>query len=398
MPIYKPKPFRIAMIPTSNAGVNYYRMATWAYEMRKYKGVEVALYRFSYDMIDPHPWQQEMARDPQIRHEINSLCAAADVVIWQAVHYPHTLEFFHEMQHRHGKFTIVETDDNYVDLPVWNEAFRSFAPGSPYRRNSIDCMRSADAVIVSTPYLRDHYRQFNENIHIIENSLDFAGVKGFVGWDEAIPRRHSGLRIGWIGGRSHFNDIDEVAPILKVILQKNRDVELVLVNSAFRQSCESLKVPYPFEGMKNVREADRSVSINRYAAFAASFGFDIGIAPLVDCGFNRAKSNLRWLEYSAMNIPTISSNVGHFQQTIRHGEDGFLAASPWEWQKCLGSLMNSPELRSSIGRQAGKRVRNDFNVRRNAASYIRLLKKLVNTNFTKEDLWISPTSKVLSAT
>jgi glycosyltransferase involved in cell wall biosynthesis len=105
------------------------------------------------------------------------------------------------------------------------------------------------------------------------------------------------------------------------------------------QSCKALGVKYPFEGLKNVHIADRGVPINRYAAFAASFGFDIGIAPLVDCNFNRSKSNLRWLEYSALKIPTVATDISHFRQTVRNGEDGFLIKNNDldEWVTRLGS-------------------------------------------------------------
>src|SRR5262245_9157704 len=56
------KPFRIAMIPASTDGVNYYRMAAWAFEMRKYKNVIVDLLWFKYeiDPSRPHPWQEDL--------------------------------------------------------------------------------------------------------------------------------------------------------------------------------------------------------------------------------------------------------------------------------------------------------------------------------------------------
>lgn len=391
------KPFRIAMIPSSTDGVNYYRLATWAFEMRKYKNTLVDLLWFKYeiDPSRPHPWQEDMQSDEaatqmlgltigqQIRGEIDHACERADVVVWHPMYYDWSLEFFLEMQHKHQKPFVVEMDDNYVDVPQWNEAYHSFKNGQSYRRIALDCMRNADAVIVTTSHLADTYAEVNDNIYIVPNSLDFKGDRKFIGWDRVSTRKHKGVRIGWIGGRSHFNDLMMVAPALREILVIHPETTLCLVNSAMKPSCESLGIAYPFKGIETrVHYADRSVAINRYASFAASFGFDIGIAPLVDCNFNRSKSNLRWLEYSALSTPTVASPVSHFVETIQSGVDGILVKdnSLDDWVTQLGLLVRDKEKRTEIGRNAGRRVRRDFNVMRNAPRYLRMLKEIANTN------------------
>jgi len=378
LPHSKSRPFRIAFIPTANGGVNYTRMASWAFEMRKYRNVETAVFAFQYNMIPTHPWQRDIISVPSIRQEIECFARASDVMIWQPVYYDHTLNFFNEIRQKYGKPTFVETDDNYIDVPAWNEAFHSFKPTSAHRYAATETMSFADGMFVSTPHLKELYGRYNENVHVIENSLDFKGDRKFVGWDQVSVRKHKGIRIGWIGGRSHFNDLMLVAPALREILLKYPEVTLCLVNSAIQPSCKALGIAYPFEGLSNVHYADRSVPINRYAQFAASFGFDIGIAPLVDCNFNRSKSNLRWLEYSAMKLPTVATDISHFSQSIRDGQDGFLIKNNdlQEWQKRLEMLIEDQGLREEVGRQAYKRVKKDFNLKNNAPKYVRLLKKL----------------------
>jgi glycosyltransferase involved in cell wall biosynthesis len=384
------------MIPASTDGVNYYRLAAWAFEMRKYKNTIVDLLWFKYeiDPSRPHPWQEDLrSNEPsqqyagltigqQIYAEIDHACELADVVIWHPMYYEWSLDFFLEMQHKHQKPFIIEVDDNYIDVPPWNEAFHSFRNGSSFRRISLDCMRNADALTVTTPHLGRTYGSINDNIYVIENSLDFKGDRKFIGWDQVSVRKHEGIRLGWIGGRSHFQDLMMVAPILRETLIKHPEVTLCLVNSAIQQSCKALGKPYPFEGLKNVHYADRSVAINRYARFMAHFGFDIGIAPLVDCNFNRSKSNLRWLEYSALSVPCIATNVSHFNQSITHGVDGLLIDQndPKRWATAIENLITDKDLRESIGRSAYKRVKRDFNVARNAPKYLRLLKTIANAS------------------
>lgn len=377
--------FRIAFIPNQNAGVNYYRMAEWAFEMRNYRNVECALYGFQYHMIQPHPWELEMKDDPTIRHRISMLCDAADVVVWHPLHYGHSLEFFNELKMKYGKPFLVETDDNYVDIPPWNEGFHSYGPGAFHRRMAVESLCNAEGLIVSTNHLLNTYTSdafpFNANAEVVENSLDFKGDQSFVGWDKVSVRKHKGIRVGWIGGRTHFNDLMEVAPVLRVLCEKYRNkVTLVLVNSALKLSCEAQGIKYPFEGLPNVQEADRSVDINRYAPFAASFGFDIGIAPLVDCNFNRSKSNLRWLEYAGMKVPCVATSIGQFAETIDHGEDGFLIKDNDldEWKRTLETLILNENVRVGIGQMAYKKAKDRFNVKNNAPRYVRYMKKIVS--------------------
>lgn len=381
------------MIPSSTDGVNYYRLATWAFEMRKYRNTIVDLLWFKYevDPSRPHPWQEDMKRDDAswdmpgltvgqyIRGCIDRACELADVVVWHPMYYDWSFEFFLEMQHKHQKPFIVEVDDNYVDVPPWNEAYYGFRNGSPFRRISIDCMRNADAMFVTTPHLGETYAGINDNIYVIENSLDFKGDRKFVGWDKVSVRKHAGTRIGWIGGRAHFDDLMMVAPALREVLKENPEVTLCLVNSAIKQSCESLGKAYPFTGLK-VHYADRSVPINRYAKFMASFGFDIGIAPLVDCNFNRSKSNLRWLEYSATSRPTVATDISHFSQSIQSGFTGLLIGQNdlKKWKDALTMLVRDPNYRDELGRNAYKRVKKDFNVAKNSPKYLRLLKQIAN--------------------
>lgn len=374
------KTFRIAMIPTANAGVNYYRLAAYAFEMRKYRNVEVSLFSFQYDMNEVHPWQKDFESNPHVRAGIESLCEMADIVIWQPTHYGNTLDFFLEMQHKYQKPMLVEMDDNYVDVPEWSEAFNSFQANSNYRRAAVTQMKYADGMIVSTPYLRDVYSQFNERISIVPNSLDFKGDSKFVGWDKVSVRKHKGTRIGWIAGRAHFNDLMMVAPAIKEVLLRHPEVTFCLVNSALKPSCEYLGKPFPFEGLKNIHYADRSVPINRYAKFMASLGFDIGIAPLVDCNFNRSKSNLRWLEYSALHLPTVATSISNFKESIQHGQTGFLIHDNdlQKWVEALEYLISDDVSRETIGNNAYKQVKKYFSVKNNAPRYIRHLKEIVN--------------------
>lgn len=360
------------MIPTANGGVNYYRMAAFAFEMRKHKNVEVSLFAFQYNMNDPHPWQRDITTNPVVQEQIESLCAVADIVIWQPVFYQHTLEFFTAMRAKYEKPMLVETDDNYIDVPPWNEAFHSFGPNSSIRSIALEHMKMADGMIVTTPFLKKLYGEYNDNIHLMQNSLDF-GI-----WDKVAVKRHKYTRIGWIGGRTHVKDLLIVAPVLREILEKRKDVWFYVINSALKASAEAQGEDWALHGLPNVYYTDRNAPINLYPRFMSHFNFDIGIAPLEDCNFNRGKSNLRWLEYSALKIPTVATKISHFEQTVTHGRDGLLVKNNdlKAWKRNLEDLIDDDSLRRALGRNAYNTVKNSFNVRKTSASYLKLLKEI----------------------
>lgn len=375
------------MIPTANAGVNYYRMATFAWQMRKYKDVEVALFAFQYGMVEPHPWQRDLAEMPIVRQQIASLCDVADLVIWQPVHYRHSLDFFVEMRSRFEKPMLVESDDNYVDVPTWNESHESFKPRSSIRATAIEHMRLSDGLVLSTPYLSEAYSKFHSQHLVVPNALDFKV------WDPVSPpKRHSRVRIGWIGGRTHIRELLMVAPVIKEVIAENPDVWFYVINSGLKHYAKAEKVPYVFEDTERVFYTDRNVSINLYPRFMSSFGFDIGIAPLEDCHFNRAKSNLRWLEYSALRVPTVATDISHFSQTVRNGQDGFLVKNNdlGEWKRRLTDLVRDTRLRQQIGEAAYRRVKSDFNVRKTAGRYLSRLKDIAGIGGNDEQNGLVP--------
>jgi glycosyltransferase involved in cell wall biosynthesis len=84
----------------------------------------------------------------------------------------------------------------------------------------------------------------------------------------------------------------------------------------------------------------------------------IGLAPVADEPFNRARSELHWLEYSMAGAPTIASRLmgGGPYEVIRDGVDGLLARNRAEWRQALRSLARSPALRAEIAGRARERV------------------------------------------
>jgi hypothetical protein len=68
--------------------------------------------------------------------------------------------------------------------------------------------------------------------------------------------------------------------------------------------------------------------------------------------FCEAKSELKYFEAALAGVCTLASPVGPYARTIRHGFNGFLAASPADWEAVLTRLLGDPALRRQVAQTA----------------------------------------------
>lgn len=331
---------------------------------------------WEYDIFDPEkPWARS-----QIINYLDACVRGtkdgrpADVIVMQMAHFDASLQVFAGLK-RYGKPLVAEIDDNYISTPEYNPAFSGYAPGQEFRRIANSQFEYADAMIVSTPYLREVYSHLNDHIYVVPNSIDFRA------WN-VKPRSRPGIRIGWAGGYNHHKDLKIIEPVIKNILAKHRDVKFSLVHGA----------PLHLREIPGVEFVSKFAPIHQYPRHIAAQDWDIALAPLVDNAFNRGKSNLRWLESGALGIPCVASKVGYFAETIEHGIDGFLAdhvgdtkKHAEEFEKYLDILITDRKLRTAMGLRAKDRINRDFNVDKVVYTYVEHLKDIIARGQVEKD-------------
>lgn len=355
----------VLLIGTLNSGVVFWRFHNFAIAAYRNGLADVHDLWWRKDSNTIHPWQIDIANPEyswRITKEMQDWALQADVIIFQIVQTPKAMGLFEAMKDLcPNKPILTEIDDNVISAPVYNPASPFLSPESPIRKLILEQIRKSDAVIVSTDYLREVYLEFNDNIHVVHNAIDFHV------WDRVKRRARNGLIIGWAGAMNHDEDVRILKPVIEEIHKRHPKAIFQLVHGA----------PPDMRELPGVRYSGKSVEIDKYPKFLASYDFDIGLAPLVDNAFNRSKSNLRWLEYSALGWPTVASKVGHFAESITHGQDGFLCNTAQEWVDCIEALIANRNLRYSIGQEARRKVRLDFNIDSVARYYVEILKEVI---------------------
>lgn len=280
----------------------------------------------------------------------HSLVDQVDLVIIQRdfPRFPGSSELVQTAQSMH-KPVVYETDDWLFDVPEWNIQHAAY-------KNSLNGMLwtviQADRVITCNPLLAEKLALFNPKVSIFENYLV----------DELWPLRPPALgkdgplTIGFMGSQTHQEDVRWIEPVLKEVLDKYAGkVNFVLWGC--KPSDDLL-------GRPDVIWHDLQFQI--YAEFAGYFSqqaCDIFVAPLTANEFNRAKSPLKYFEYSALGVTGVYSQIDPYVHVITDGENGLLAASQQDWFDQLEKLILSPHLRYMQAVEAQLRVRRDWLLR-----------------------------------
>jgi glycosyltransferase involved in cell wall biosynthesis len=282
--------------------------------------------------------------------------AEADLILLQR-DFPHSQTAFEEIlsiAQKENKPLVLDLDDLLLELPPDHPdkiAHQDSGVLLPILRAIIQ----ADAITVSTPPLREYLLRFHSNVFLLPNYLD-QEIWPFKTQQEGDP-----LVIGYMGGNSHGPDLESILPALEAVLEKHGNIQLHFYG---------LQPPDALQGHNQVIWTP--VESNSYAEFAAHFSsqrWDIFIAPLKDNQFNRSKSAIKFLEYSALGVPGVYSRITPYERLVQDGVNGLLAAGRQDWQRGLNRLIESSQLRKQIGNNAQKTLRRNWLISQHAGAW-----------------------------
>lgn len=240
---------------------------------------------------------------------------------------------------------------------LWKDGVGGFDIKSNYfRYKSLqNLLGMFTAVSTTTSYIKKRYSEFSKNIYILPNSIDFSLFY-------PLPKEeHSQIRIGWTPSDSHYSEIWMIKRIMRRVFKKYGDkVKFVVLGNLFELAVEF-----------NPTEMERHdfIGLDVYPLKLASLQFDIGLCPLDNNEFNRAKSQLKWSEYAALRIPSICSKLEPYE-CVEDGVTGLLAKDEDEFFEKICALVENAELRKKIADNAYDKNYEDYNLEKNAILWV----------------------------
>ena len=299
----------------------------------------------------------------------------AEAVVLQR-EFPENLEVYEQiltLARAEQKPVIYEIDDQLFELPE-NHIDYPTHYYSPALFAMLRAVIEADLVTTTTFHLQKYLRRFNPQTILLPNYLDDSlwTLAQPAPDTLAAPSTGDQVVIGYMGSDTHQPDLETVTPLLAQLLERYPD--RLRLRFWCAQPPESLRSHPLVEWIP--------VSIPNYAEFAAYFSTqtcDFFIAPLIDSEFNRCKSSIKFLEYSALGIPGVYSRTAPYQAMVQEGRNGFLATSDTEWEAHLTALIESAELRSHMGQQALHTVQQDWLLSQHADEWLQAYQQAWHT-------------------
>ena len=203
-------------------------------------------------------------------------------------------------------------------------------------------MSLCDSVITTTQTLKEELENYSSKVIINRNLASEELVSLSQNTIKDYRQDHSKVKLGYFSGSiTHNENFEMIKPAIVQILEKYPHVELHLVGYIdLPQDLQKYTKQIKMNPYVDWRELPRLIS-----------QMDINLAPLVDSVFNRAKSEIKWLEAALVKVPTVASYLGSFEEMVSNDETGLLA-QPSEWYEKLEILIENPDKRQRIAEAA----------------------------------------------
>jgi hypothetical protein len=240
-------------------------------------------------------------------------------------------EFLKPLSETIGFHIAYEIDDVLLweDIPQYNLARDTFHPdrvGDSVKQ----IMDLCDIITVSTETLKNFYsRKLNqplEKFMVIQNYLPRWWIGDAMNIDRQM-QQHAKQRfkptLAFCCSTNHFDiqnrngGVDDFTHLIPWILRSLNKYNFVFVGGVPQQLMEHVKAGrVQYQPPSDIFNYPREMQLRK---------IDLLCAPLLDNEFNRCKSNIKFLEFSALGIPMCGQNISTYNQytklVFNNGDD-----------------------------------------------------------------------------
>tara|TARA_R110000772_G_scaffold17946_1_gene49832 strand:- start:68066 stop:69316 length:1251 start_codon:yes stop_codon:yes gene_type:complete len=397
----KKKKINVLVIPSDRTGVSYFRSTNPHIRLENNYPDEFRIDIDYEPKIDDENWLKQ----------------------YDIIHYHRTIGDYDLMEKRLAKIkalgilTVMDLDD-YWSPGKHHPAYLTIK-SEGLDKKILNNIKLADNIITTTSIFKDELIKFNKNIHILPNSID-PTEKQYM----PNPEPSNRLRIGWLGGSSHLEDLklleglvgkiksdgllDKVQFVLcgfdlrgnKIMInektgeKQTRPItpkesvwykyEQIFTNDYKAVSDEYRKFLLKFKKEKYPdldNEPYRRVWTKPISTYAMNYNlFDVSIAPLSENTFNKVKSQLKVIEAGFHKKAIIAQDYGPYNidlkniydrpkkgEQIKMNDDGNALLvtknkNHRDWYRNVKRLIQNPELVETLRTRLYETVKDKYNI------------------------------------
>lgn len=186
-------------------------------------------------------------------------------------------------------------------------------------------VKNSDIVIAGNSFLAEWASQYSKKVKVIPTCVN---LERYTIDNSKVENYKLPITIGWTGTRGNIEYLERITKPLR-ILQSQFEFKFVLITDerkipSFLNEIEVLLLPW-----------DRNREIEQLKTL------DIGLMPLPDNLWTRGKCGFKLIQYMAVGILAVGSDVGMNKEIINDGEDGFLCSDEDDWHDKLKWCLSS---------------------------------------------------------
>jgi glycosyltransferase involved in cell wall biosynthesis len=267
-----------------------------------------------------------------------------DVVVIQRDLFPFGPPVLERLLTRRNPRVVYDTDDATYLRPV-------FTPNTVFQRlrrfdKVADVVSRAAWVSAATEPIAAWARKYNPAVSVVPMAVDLAEYDRI----RRQPAASDRVVLGWAGTAGGLSYLQSLTPVLRDLAQRH-PIQVRVISGGYHRAC--------LQGLDVQARPWRAETALQELAH-----FDIGLVPLADTPFERAKFPFKLLQYLALGVPAVSARVGVAQTVISHGQNGLLASSPEAWCAALESLIADADLRRRLAAAGRQTVEANYTLER----------------------------------
>lgn len=283
-----------------------------------------------------------------------------------------------------GKKIVMDNDDTYIkDSGVPTQMFGKLNTKLKEAVQKIDDVLKkfasiSDLVTVSTDFLKKEYDSVNDNVITLSNCIDP------LDWSKPKRNESDTIRIGIVGSVASNKDYEQIKPLLDK-LKENPKVVICLFalppkSESTKWAVDIYKPEFDFWNQYNI-EWTPFCQVEDYFDTLNNLRLDIMLIPRHDNYFNRAKSNIKFLEASMCEVPVVAQGFADGLSPYQGEEDSKymdIAFTEQDWIDKTMSLIDNKDKRIQMGKKAREYVINNYNIANNAHKWADAYLKIWN--------------------
>ena len=252
---------------------------------------------------------------------------------------------------QNNKPIVFDIDDSIWDIRPDNPTYYDYnANNQKFKHVIDDIINAADYVTTTSGYLRNiivnNTKRGHDDIAVIPNYIDLDRYRFTF-----EPKEDNTITILHYGSTTHFNDLLQ-APFrlgLQRIMDEYPNVMFITIG-AFMSEYKYL-FGRRYENYFGHEDIYKWID-TKFPEYMQTA--DIFVSPVEPDRYNKAKSYIKYLEASSTKCPGVYQDIYQYQEIVEDGVNGYLAASEDDWYNKIKKLIDSVELRRTIGENAYK--------------------------------------------